>query len=222
MIKNSKLKTKISKLSKQGYALKRSFLRENIVSVKQGFTLIRTRLRQNLVNVQGFTLIKTSLPENFVRAKQGFTLIELLVVIMIIGVLVGISLFALTGARESARDGRRKADLEAIRSALELYKADCNAYVSASGNVGSALDTDASGTRLVGSGASSSCPTTNVYLEKIPNDILSGRNYYYSSAGTTYEVCARLESPPTSPDTCGGGANNCGTSNTCNYRVTNP
>ncbi len=152
----------------------------------------------------------------------GFTLIELLVVMSIIGILAGISIFALSGARESARDGRRKADLEAIRSALELYKADCNAYVNASGNVASALDTDAAGTRLVGSGSPASCATTNVYLEEIPKDTLTGRNYYYSSGGTTYELCAALEDPPSPADSCSGGANNCGTGATCNYRVNNP
>jgi len=161
------------------------------------------------------------------KVKLGFTLIELLIVMTIIGVLAALSLFALNGTRESARDGRRKADLETIRSALELYKADCDAYVIASGNVGSVLDTDGGpGVRLIGSGGSPSCPTTNVYLERIPNDSLTGRNYYYSSVspGTTYELCTRLEETPTSPGSCSGGVNNCGSiaSSTCNYRVIHP
>lgn len=150
---------------------------------------------------------------------RGFTLIELLVVMTIIGVLAALSLFALSGTRESARDGRRKADLETIRSALELYKADCDAYVIASGNVGSVLDTDGgAGVRLVGSGASPSCPITNVYLERIPNDSLTGRNYYYSSTGTTYQLCARLEETPTVSDCT---SSSCG-SVACNYRVIQP
>ena len=62
------------------------------------------------------------------RIKKGFTLIELLVVISIIGILIAVSIFGLSGARESARDARRKSDLELIRSGLELYRADCNAY----------------------------------------------------------------------------------------------
>lgn len=155
--------------------------------------------------------------------SEGFTLIELLVVMTIIGVLAALSLFALSGARESARDGRRKADLEAIRSALELFKADCNSYRSASGNVTTALDTDLGApVRLIGTGSPVSCAISNAYLERIPNDSLTGRNYYYSSTGTTYELCARLEQPPTSPDSCSGGVSNCGSGAACNYRVNNP
>ena len=62
------------------------------------------------------------------KIYKAFTLIELLVVISIIGILIAISIFGLSGARESARDARRKSDLELIRSGLELYKADCNTY----------------------------------------------------------------------------------------------
>jgi len=159
------------------------------------------------------------------KVELGFTLIELLVVMVIIGLLVGISLFALAGAREGARDGRRKADLEAIRSALELYKSDCNSYVNASGNVTTVLDTDSGATvRLIGTGSPSSCVSSNVYLEKIPNDSLTGTYYYYSGngTGTTYQLCAKLEQPPTPSDSCSGGASNCGSGALCNYRVNNP
>ena len=62
------------------------------------------------------------------RKNKGFTLIELLVVISILGVLLALSVFGMQGARQSSRDGRRKADLEQIRSGLEMYRADCNAY----------------------------------------------------------------------------------------------
>ena len=153
--------------------------------------------------------------------RNGFTLIELLIVMTIIGVLVALSLFALSGTRESARDGRRKADLETIRSALELYKSDCNSYVNASGNVTTVLDTDSgAGVRLIGSGSPSSCVSSNVYLEKIPNDIKSGKNYFYSSTGTSYQLCATLEQPPSPADSCTGS--NCGSGTPCNYRVINP
>jgi len=182
-----------------------SFFVIHYLGKSKEFALRRTSLRENLVNVQGFTLI------------------ELLVVMAIIGLLVGISLFALAGARESARDGRRKSELETIRSALELYKADCNIYINASGNVGTVLDTESgAGVRLIGSGSPSTCLASNVYLEKIPNDSLTGVNYYYSGNGTTYQLCAKLEQPPTPADSCSGGANNCGTGATCNYRVNNP
>ena len=63
------------------------------------------------------------------KTKKGFTLIELLVVIAIIGVLSGIVLVSLGGARQSARDARRQADMRAINSAMELYYNDNGKYV---------------------------------------------------------------------------------------------
>lgn len=55
---------------------------------------------------------------SFVR---GFTLIELLVVIAIIGILSSVVLASLSAARSKSRDARRVADLDQIRSALEIY-----------------------------------------------------------------------------------------------------
>jgi general secretion pathway protein G len=143
--------------------------------------------------------------------NKGFTLIELLVVISIIGILLGLSVFGLQGARQSSRDAKRKADVELIRSGLEIYKSDCSAYPTV--NI-AALPS------LVGDGSSSSCPVTNTYISKIPVDAAPSTNSYsYSSNGTTYTLCAALESAPSSPMDISG----CGSCTaTCNYVVTNP
>lgn len=148
--------------------------------------------------------------------KNGFTLLELLIVIAIIGILASISFVALNGARTQGRDSRRKSDLETIRSALELYKADCNQYPASSSwpSVGNAL----TGTCTGGS---------NTYLQKRPGDP-SGSTfgiYVYTplpATGppyTTYTLCSGLEDPPASPDITDCGA--C-TPATCSYKVTNP
>ena len=133
--------------------------------------------------------------------KKGFTLIELLVVISIIGILVALSLFGMQGARESSRDARRKADLETIRSGLEMYKSDCNIYPLVSKVV---KDTPLKGTKV----PPSSCATTNIYISLVPKDPLDpARVYTYTRTSTvTYTLCASLES----------------LAGTCNYTVTNP
>lgn len=145
---------------------------------------------------------------------QGFTLIELLVVISIIGILIGLSIFGLEGARRSSRDAKRKADLELIRSGLEIYKSDCTKY-PASLNFGG---------NLIGTDLPVNCSSTNSYITGIPVDPLFPTSLYsYNSPTTsTYYLCATLEQSPTpvaNPD----DLSNCGTCGTsCNYVVKNP
>lgn len=53
--------------------------------------------------------------------KRGFTLIELLVVISIIAILSVIAIVVYQETQKSARDAKRKQDLRAIATALEIY-----------------------------------------------------------------------------------------------------
>jgi len=140
------------------------------------------------------------------RKKSGFTLIELLTVMTIIAVLAGLALVSLQGARKSARDGKRKADLEQVRSALEMRRADCGSYPSGSLS---------SGGNITGDGSNPSCLASTVYIT-IPADSLPGRVYSYTGAANSYTLCAALE--------VGGGiVSGCGSCGvTCNWKVTNP
>lgn len=129
--------------------------------------------------------------------KKGFTLVELMVVILIIGILIGLSLVASVGVKKSARDGKRKSDLEQIRSALEMYKSDEGEYPD---------DDD---------------DLVSDYLSELPSDPSGYIYYYYRVSTNTYQLCAHLETG-TSDDFCGGG-NHCGSlPENCNYETINP
>ena len=171
---------------------------------------------------------------------QGFTLIELLVVISIIGILLGLSIFGLQGARVSSRDAKRKTDLELIRSGLEIYKADCNGYPLSSPTFDPALvsaSLDSGGGQLVGDNSPThpSCKPTNIYISSIPEDpTFPVASYIYWSNGITYELCSTLEKPAAgaavvacgdiiggvTTTSCASGAS--GGTASCYYSVKNP
>jgi type II secretion system protein G len=66
---------------------------------------------------------------------RGFTLIELMIVIVILGILMGTILPRLSGAQGRARDTARVADLNAISQALETYFNDFGSYPGTNGTV---------------------------------------------------------------------------------------
>ncbi len=152
----------------------------------------------------------------YARRIVGFTLIELLVAMTIMAVLMGIALVSYQGARRAARDGKRKADLEQIRSALEIYRNDCAAYPLTLG------------TSLVGVNVPpvppeppSACLTTDIYLQEVPTDPLSPtKKYGYIGAVNSYVLCASLENPVAGADIT--GCVSCGVGEVCNYKVINP
>ncbi len=116
--------------------------------------------------------------------SHGFTLVEILIVIAIIGILSSLLLPNFLGARERARDARRKSDIDAIRKGLELFKNDQSpvAYPTAtSGRLPCAVP----------------LPTTGASMGKVPCDPLGPTPYIYTSpvgsSNLDYTLTACLE-----------------------------
>jgi general secretion pathway protein G len=69
--------------------------------------------------------------ENLV--ERGFTLVELLIVVVILGILAGIVVFAVGNMTGSAQANSCATEKSTISDALEAYKAQTGAYPAASG-----------------------------------------------------------------------------------------
>lgn len=62
------------------------------------------------------------------REDRGFTLIELLIVIVILGILAGIVLFAVAGVTDRGNAAACKSDRKTIEVAVEAYRAKNGDY----------------------------------------------------------------------------------------------
>lgn len=62
------------------------------------------------------------------KSSSGFTLIEILVVIAVVAVILGLAVPNYLGARQRARDIRRKSELVQMKNALRLYYNDYQRY----------------------------------------------------------------------------------------------
>jgi type II secretion system protein G len=64
------------------------------------------------------------------RRSAGFTLVELLVVIVILGVLAGVVIFAVSGVTSKASSNACQTDVKSVENALEVWKAQNGTYPS--------------------------------------------------------------------------------------------
>lgn len=128
--------------------------------------------------------------------KKGFTLIELLVVIAIIGILTAVVTTNLVGARERARDARRKGDLQAIGQALRIYYTDYQTYPTSTGGAINGCDPSHVSACSWGSSFSTASST---YAGLLPVDPISTSAapvsyfYHYGSSGNSFALIAKLE-----------------------------
>lgn len=113
--------------------------------------------------------------------KKSFTLIELLIVMIVLGFLVSLISANFFTSLKKGRDARRKSDLDQIKTALELYYEDFRAYPTASlDNKGFIFGEEFS-------------YNDKIYMKKVPNDPITGKNYYYQSDGNYFKLYACLE-----------------------------
>lgn len=119
--------------------------------------------------------------------SKGFTFIELLVSVTIIAVLMAIATASYVSTNIRSRDTRRAADIQAIRSGLELYRSEVGNYPL--------LDGDGDGC-LIETSISNAGVT---YLSPVPTDPKNNATYCYkytrgASPFTTYTITCSLES----------------------------
>jgi type II secretion system protein G len=155
--------------------------------------------------------------------KKGFTLIELLVVIFIIGLLASIVVVSVNTARVKSRDARRIADMDTMRSAIEMY-IDANGAPPGLGGTATTNSTSWNTTlrNLL----------TPTYLSALPVDPRNSATYQYvytinnPTTPTDYKIYASaMESSDggTRAANDGGNKNSCGsplpTNGTCAYEL---
>ena len=177
--------------------------------------------------------------------KKGFTLIELLIVIGILAILVAAVVVVLNPAQllAQARDGQRMSDLDAAKSAIQLYLSmesgtlsTAGPFVTVAGMTVSSSPTNwttattTSSTAVDGTGwipVDFSGMAGGSPLARLPIDPTNsgefGYGYVANTSAGTFKLIGRLESTKYQPKmaTDGGNLSTCSTytAATCWYEV---
>lgn len=124
--------------------------------------------------------------------RDGFTLVELMLVVIIIGVLVAMTVPAMVGRSEQARQAAATADVTLnIATALKLFEVDNGRFPATEEGLEALLEPPSSAKNWKGP-----------YLEKMPADPW-GNTYHYKSPGDHRPHSYDLYS--TGPDGVEGG-----------------
>ncbi|KKU88496.1 hypothetical protein A3A64_03750 [Candidatus Gottesmanbacteria bacterium RIFCSPLOWO2_01_FULL_48_11] len=151
---------------------------------------------------------------------------ELLIVMVLLGILVGLGLTSFRGSQVKSRDSRRKAELRQISLALEAYFNDKGKYPNddAAGKIKGCTPDD---NTVCNWGEEFKDMNSTLYMITLPADP-GGLSYYYDVLGSSnaqYQLYARLENTLDSdvnkdegnnPQVYSGLA--CG-AKTCNYGI---
>jgi len=134
------------------------------------------------------------------REEEGFTLIELLIVIVILGILAAIVVFAVGGTGKNAAASACSADAKSLEVALESYKAQTGTYPA---TVGSPADAAWS---VLTSASSNSAGTGNgPYLRAVPDNWLHYQ-VWFDGSGSVWVAGPAASSSASYPAT--GSASN--------------
>jgi len=114
------------------------------------------------------------------KIAKAFSLIELMVVMTVMAILFAVASISYGSVMKSSRDAKRKIDMESIRQALVLYRAEEGKYPISSDYPMSCGD---SGSNV--NGTYGICSTSKTFLRTLPVDPKSSESYLYTPAVCT-------------------------------------
>lgn len=132
------------------------------------------------------------------KKARGFTLIELMVAISIVGIMSTIGIVIYSSAQITARDAKRKQDLTAIQTALELYYQTNRHYPCTSDWVNSTSTSEfwINNTPAVNPTRCTGGNFDNKYINQLPRDpkntgspVVGSGHYGYAYYSNTYGSC---------------------------------
>ncbi|HKJ71058.1 MAG TPA: type II secretion system major pseudopilin GspG [Gammaproteobacteria bacterium] len=112
------------------------------------------------------------------RTESGFTLIELMVVVVILGILAAVVVPRVMDRPEQARITAARNDIQAIKSALDMYRLDNHRYPTTDQGIEALAEEPSSPPEP---------PNWNGYLDKVPTDPW-GHPYRYLNPGKHGDV----------------------------------